>query len=154
RIAARVLAQWPESRLLGCYQLATDPGNKTPFQYPPFFQLEGTRPVGDLPMMRRMDDASRVRTPSNPPFDTAAAFGSWRHALPDPWFHTSGSLWSTAWRVTDRDTLELRWSDGYSPMNLKLHLDGDTLRGTIHVGSDQVGHDRTDLARAWRIRCP
>ena len=140
--------------MLGCYRLTIGASADPAVLAPGVFRLDVVRPVDWLPMLRRIDAASASQSPNHPAFDTATAFGAWRHALPDPWVRSAQHLWGTAWRVIGTDTLEVKWSDGYTAIDLKLRMSEDTLRGAVHTGSDQVGHDRTESARAWRSSCP
>jgi hypothetical protein len=138
--------------LLGCYQLRID-GSPDVAPSPRAFRLNVERPDDWLPTLQRIATAMRHETPGRPPFDSSTAFGPWLRALPDPWVSSTSSLFGTAWRLSNADTLEITWSDGHSPINLLLRIAHDTLRGTAHYGSDQVGHGRTLAARAWRTSC-
>ena len=146
--------------MLGCYHLSLDVGTAGGALAPSVFRLDNGRPVGRLPVLRRID-AARRRTDSSSSgsrprgslLDTTNAFGQWRHALPDPWVPGSRNLWNTAWRIVSADTLEVAWSDGYSSIRLDLPTGSDTLRGELHSGSDQ-GLDDTEAAKAWRTTCP
>jgi hypothetical protein len=150
----RAQVSTPVVVVAGCYQLTIAAGSEPAIPSPGVFRLDVGRPVDWLPMLRRINASSTIQAPGQPAFDTATAFGSWRHALPDRWMRSSKSLWGTAWRVTVGDTLEVKWSDGFTAVDLKLRMSGDTLRGGIHTGSDQTGRDRTGLAKAWRVICP
>jgi len=153
-LSLRAQAPAPVTAMLGCYRLAIGLGADLAIPAPGVFRLDAARPSDWLPLLRRIDAALASQAPNHPAFDTATAFGPWRHALPDPWIRSSRHLWGTAWRVAGADTLEVKWSDGYTAINLMLQTTGDTLRGAVHTGSDQVGFGRTDSARAWRTTCP
>lgn len=144
----------PVTAMLGCYRLTVPVRANATVPVPAVFRLDAARPVDWLPVLRRIDAAFASQSPNHPAFDTARAFGPWRHALPDPWMRSSRTLWGTAWRVVNVDTLEVKWSDGYTAINLKLRINGDTLSGAILTGSDQAGVERAEAARAWRTSCP
>jgi hypothetical protein len=74
----------------------------------------------------------------------------------NPWFRPLDTLLvtPTQWRIASADSLELRWSNGYSSVDLLLHLAPDTLRGRSFYGSDEVSADRTFTASAWPAPCP
>lgn len=137
-------AQTPN--MLGCYRLISDDsGGRHP--HPAVFRLNAERPDWS-PAIERIARASATKV------DTNAMFGDWRRALPDPWDRSSRHLWGSAWRTLGADTLEVKWSDGFGWMNLLLALKGDTLRGILRLGGDQVGYDVTMPAKAFRVECP
>jgi hypothetical protein len=139
--------------MVGCYVVRVGPGGGEPLRVAPSFRLDGVHPAV-TPIMRRADSALTLQGISHRPVDSAVANGPWRQAFPGFWSPPPQRFLRNEWRVGAPDTLLVRWSDGFSSVDFTFRIDSDTLRGIVHVGSDQVGYDSTVAVRAVRKDCP